>query len=334
MAEQPKVAVITPVLNGERYLAEAIESVLAQRYDNWTYVVLDNHSVDGTRAVVEAYAHREPRLRLSVNNSTLPIMQNWNVALQCMPADAVYCKVLHADDWMEPDCLARMVGLAERHPTVAIVSSYVERGGRVDGTELPPEAEVLDGREVCRQVLLDRWYPFGSPSALLMRADLVRARARRFYDPDFVHADLEACYDLLRERDFGFVHEVLTHRRLHGESMYSTLSGRYNTHLSDYMALLWRYGPVYLDEATYRALEAEHFRHYRRRLARRSLVRGHAFWRYHKDRMATFGYRLGARDLLAGLGLELAAALRHPSQALSLLERAASGRPLPTQGTP
>lgn len=332
MASEPKVTVVTPVLNGAKYVAEAMESVLAQRYRNWDYVILDNCSSDATPEIVRAYSRREPRIRVFTNSAVLPIMDNWNAALRHLPADSAYCKVLHADDWLEADCLARMVALAEAQPSVAMVSSYVARGRDIDGRELPTDREVLPGPEVCREVLLGRCYPFGSPSALLMRADLVRRRAECFYDRDYVHADLKACYDLLIDRDFGFVHDVLSHRRLHAESMYSTYSGRYNTHMVEYMGLLWRYGPIYLDPATFRQEAATKLRRYRRILARRTLLRGAAYWRYHKQRMAGFGYHLGPRDLAAGLGHELAELLLHPRYAARALDRLATGRALPASG--
>ncbi len=332
MASEPKVTVVTPVLNGAKYLAEAVESVLAQRYGNWDYVILDNCSSDATPEIVRAYSRREPRIRVFTNGAVLPIMDNWNAALQKLPADSAYCKVLHADDWLEPDCLARMVALAEARPSVAVVSSYVERGGSIDGRQAATDREVFPGSEVCGQALLGRWYPFGSPSALLMRADLVRGRPEGFYDPAYVHADLKACYDLLIDRDFGFVHGVLSHRRLHAESMYSTYSGRYNTHMVEYMGLLWRYGPIYLDPATFRQEVAAKLRRYRRLLARRTLLRGAAYWRYHKQRMAAFGYRLGPSDLAAGLGLELAELLLRPRYAARVLDRLVTNRALPVSG--
>jgi glycosyltransferase involved in cell wall biosynthesis len=52
VSERPLVWVMTPVYNGERYLAECIESVLAQTHENWQYLVVDNCSSDGTSEIV------------------------------------------------------------------------------------------------------------------------------------------------------------------------------------------------------------------------------------------------------------------------------------------
>jgi glycosyltransferase involved in cell wall biosynthesis len=59
VSEQPLVWVTTPVYNGERFLAECIESVLAQTYENWQYTIVDNCSSDGTAQIVRDYAARD-----------------------------------------------------------------------------------------------------------------------------------------------------------------------------------------------------------------------------------------------------------------------------------
>jgi glycosyltransferase involved in cell wall biosynthesis len=54
-ANEPFVSIITPVYNGEAYLRECIESVLAQTYSNWEYIVVNNCSTDGTLRIAEGY---------------------------------------------------------------------------------------------------------------------------------------------------------------------------------------------------------------------------------------------------------------------------------------
>src|SRR5918996_930588 len=98
MSERPLVWVVTPVHNGERHLAECIESVLAQTYRNWQYVVVDNRSTDRTPEVVRHYAASDTRVQLHQSTEFLPIMANWNRALRLIPREAKYCKVVHADD--------------------------------------------------------------------------------------------------------------------------------------------------------------------------------------------------------------------------------------------
>lgn len=60
----PVVSVVTPVYNGERHLAECLESVLAQRYPHWEHVIVDNASTDGSVDIARGYAARDARIRV------------------------------------------------------------------------------------------------------------------------------------------------------------------------------------------------------------------------------------------------------------------------------
>ena len=125
---QPLVSVVTPVYNGERYLSDCIESVIRQTYKHWEYVIVNNCSTDGTAKIAENYASKDNRIRVSHNREFLNIIPNWNHALRQISPDSKYCKVLHADDLLFPECIEQMVELAETNPSVNIVASYRVNG--------------------------------------------------------------------------------------------------------------------------------------------------------------------------------------------------------------
>ncbi|HYF53033.1 MAG TPA: glycosyltransferase family A protein, partial [Salinarimonas sp.] len=276
---KPKISVITPVFNGERYLAEAIESVRAQAYTDWEYVISDNCSTDRTLEIARRYAALDPRIRVHEGGSFLPIIANWNRALRQLAPDAKYCKVLHADDRLLPECLERMAAVMEQNANVGIVGAYVLADKAIECDGLPYGQSVWDGREICRNTLLGRYYLFGSPSSLLLRADLIRARPKGFYNEHNLHADFEICYDLLETCDFGFVHQVLTFTRTHAASMGNTFTRLYNPQLVEYLGMMRKYGPRYLDQETFNRTHSEMVRSYRRIIARRLLSgRGLSYW--------------------------------------------------------
>ena len=106
------VTVVTPVYNGEAYLAECIESVLAQTYDHWQYVIVDDKArTDHWRSRCSTL-RRSPRIRVITNEHFVDVMRSQNIAFQQVSADSTYCKMVHADDWLFPDCLRLMVELA------------------------------------------------------------------------------------------------------------------------------------------------------------------------------------------------------------------------------
>jgi glycosyltransferase involved in cell wall biosynthesis len=260
VSDQPLVWVVTPVYNGERYLSECIESVLAQTYENWQYVVVDNCSSDGTPEIVRDYERRDARVRLHQSDEFLPIIANWNRALSLIPAEAMYCKVVHADDTLLPQCLELMVDVAERTPSVALVSSYALWGSEVRHQGVPYPLEVADGREICRSTLQGKCYVFGSPSSVLLRAADIRARSS-FYNERNLHADTEVCFDLLREADLGFVHQILTRTRVHDQAM-TPASVRINTFHDAWLTIHIKYGEFYLGRREYRRRLVARLRRY------------------------------------------------------------------------
>ena len=203
----PLVSVVTPVYNSEQYLAECIESVLAQTYTNWEYVIINNCSADHSLEIMRFYARRDGRIRLHNNTQFLSQLQNLNHTFRQISPESKYCKVVHADDWLFPECIDQMVQVAEANPSVGIVSAYRLEEDYVDLNGLPYPSTVVPGQEICRLCLLDNLRVFGSPTSLLIRSDIIRSR-ETFYKESLLHADTEACFDILQDHDFGFVHRL------------------------------------------------------------------------------------------------------------------------------
>jgi len=125
---QPLVSVVTPVYNGEKYLAECIESVLSQTYQHWEYIIANNCSTDRSLEIAQSYAEKDARIRIHNNRTFVGMSENHNIGVQLISPDSTYCKIVHADDWLFPECIAHMVTVAEAHPSVSIVGAYGLRG--------------------------------------------------------------------------------------------------------------------------------------------------------------------------------------------------------------
>ena len=286
---EPLVSVITPLYNTEKYLAECIESVVAQQYQNWENVIVDNRSTDRSGDIARSYAERDSRIRVHENDEFVSAIPNWNNAVRQMSPAAKYCKIVHADDWIFPRCLVAMVQVAEDHPSVGLVSSYRLNEAHVDLDGLPFPSGCSPGREIARRTLLRQpLYLFGSPTSVLVRADLVRKR-EPFYNEASIHADSEVCLDLLQECDFGFAHEVLTYTRRHNEAMTSFLN-RMQTHRSGKLICLKRYGPAFLDANEFAVRMEQVGVSYHKFLSDAVFERcGKDFWDYHRKILAENG---------------------------------------------
>lgn len=317
--DAPLVSIVTPVHNTAPYLAECIESVLRQRYAHWELVVVDNASTDGSGDIVRRYATRDPRVRLVRHEQLVPQVPNYNRCIGEVSPRARYVHLLEADNWLFEDCLDKMVALAEAHPRVGIVSAYNATETRLRLTGLPLARRVVDGRELARMHLAGDAYLFGAPSTVLMRADVVRAR-RPFYDESYLLAeDLSACYEALRNWDFGFVHQVLTFLRTENESILSRIRG-FDAQTLDRVVLLQRHGRDFLSadefDAAERRLSARHYA----ALAQGALRRApEAFWRFHREGLESAGLKLHRGRLAQAIGRELVSRAAHPLQTVRRL---------------
>ena len=210
-----------------------------------------------------------------------------------------------ADDWMFPECLERMVDLMEEHPSVGIVGAYGMQERVVLWTGLPYCSNVVSGREMCRQRLLGGPYVFGSPTSVLFRSDLVRSRDP-FYDESNVQADSEACFELLKTCDFGFVHQILTFSRDHRPGSRLELSRELNTAAAGMLHELVAYGPYYLTPDEYEVCSKSTISKYYDFLATSVLRRRHRdFWDYHKKKLKEEGIEFKYTRLVYSLGRRL-----------------------------
>ncbi|QEH35018.1 Putative glycosyltransferase EpsE [Aquisphaera giovannonii] len=117
------LSVLMPVYNAERYVAEAVESVLAQTFGDFEFLIIDDGSTDGSRAILERYAARDARIRLTSRPNT-----GYLVALNEMidAAGGEYLARMDADDISYPDRFRKQMEYMREHPGVVLVGSTAE----------------------------------------------------------------------------------------------------------------------------------------------------------------------------------------------------------------
>lgn len=136
MSLQPRVSFIMSVFNGERFIREAVESVLNQTFSNFELVVVDDDSTDGTVGVLSGYRDSRIRLIRSAARGGQPAGLNIGLAA----AVGEYVARLDADDISEQARLERQVSFLDAYPAAAVGSAWVEIDERgVPGrTQVPP----------------------------------------------------------------------------------------------------------------------------------------------------------------------------------------------------
>jgi glycosyltransferase involved in cell wall biosynthesis len=241
---RPLVSIAVPVYNGEKFIGECLESIERQTYQNWECIINDNCSTDNTVRIVESYVRRDPRFKIHRNEAFVDITENWNMAFQRISKDAVFCKIMPADDWIFADFLEKMVNIMKDHPNIGFCSSY-----RIDDVKVKCDnldiyqGNVFEGKKILLKQLKQQIEVTGSANTVLYRHDTLK---RLPYYPhifmdDFVNIDTILAYDLLSISDIGFVYQVLSYTRRHNESLTNNVIKKYNTFLSFKLMTIKRY---------------------------------------------------------------------------------------------
>jgi glycosyltransferase involved in cell wall biosynthesis len=300
MQPAPLVSVLTPFYNTREYLAECIESVLRQTHENWEYVLVDNHSTDGSSAIAANYAARFPgKICVIRTSSFLSQVQNYNFAFSCTSPQSKYCKMVQADDWIFPDCIKSMVEVAETHSSVGIVAAYRLEGDKIDLDGLSYLSNKFSGREVGRLYFLNGTYLFGSPTSILMRSEVIRSR-NPFYDERYApFEDGHVCFDVLQAWDFGFVHQVLTYSRWdNGGIMSRMCEFKHGPFLQ--LSMLVAHGKDYLSRQEYNWCLKRAEREYFMQLTKAACAlrpESREFWKFHRRGLASINYNLDFKTL-------------------------------------
>ena len=114
----PRVSIGIPVYNGEPFLSKALDSILAQTFDNFELIISDNASTDGTRDICQDYAARDKRINYYKNKTNLGAAFNYNRVFELSSGE--YFKWAAADDLCAPDLLEKCAAVLDSDPEVIL----------------------------------------------------------------------------------------------------------------------------------------------------------------------------------------------------------------------
>jgi glycosyltransferase involved in cell wall biosynthesis len=158
----PAVSVVMSVFNGEQYLAEAVESILGQSFDDFEFIVINDGSTDHSAAILESYMNKDTRLRV-YHQDNKGIVEALN--LGCAIARGKYIARTDADDIAIGDRLMRQVDYMNKNPEIGVLGGAVEiidPTGRALETHVNP----MDDKDI-KSALLRGDCPFWHPSVLM-----------------------------------------------------------------------------------------------------------------------------------------------------------------------
>jgi len=263
MPLSPTVSIGMPIYNSARHLRAALDSMLAQTYEDFEIIVSDNASTDETQKICEQYAESDARIRYIRQSVNLGATANFRYVL--LQATAEFFMWAAADDCRSPDFLAGNLAFLQRHPDYLGSTSPVRfSGGVFDAVKMGDAA--LDQDDANQRVVqtFSTWHANGRFYSLFRRQALVtwpHLQALEFLGSDWTLITHLASQGKLNRIDTGWVelgNQGMSHttdifalhrkRRLHWVWPFHTVAADAFAHLRDsslsqrisLMTKLWR----------------------------------------------------------------------------------------------
>ena len=161
----PRLSVLMPVYNGQRYLREAVESILAQSFVDFELIAIDDGSTDLSRTILDGYAQRDARVRVLSRPNT-GIVGALNDGLRASRADLI--ARMDADDVAFPQRFQLQIDHLDQHPEIVMLGTRVIM---IDGYDWPigDMASVRHGHEAIDDALLGGRWPIVHPTVVMRR---------------------------------------------------------------------------------------------------------------------------------------------------------------------
>ncbi|MDT2712390.1 glycosyltransferase family 2 protein [Enterococcus dongliensis] len=199
--EQPLVSIIMSVYNDERYVAEAIESILSQTYKNIEFIIINDASKDSSKTIIKEYD--DPRIRYFENDTNRKLAYSLNRAIE--KSTGKYIARMDADDISVPDRIQRQVGFLEENENIDVVGSFAKTFGKYETILRYP----VDHEEIKTELLFKNalCHP-----AVMFRKDTLD----QMYDERLsASQDYELWARLIWTKTFYNIPEVLLNYRVH-----------------------------------------------------------------------------------------------------------------------
>ncbi len=200
-----------PVYNAEKFLAEAIESVLNQTFHDFELLIINDGSTDGSREIIQSY--KDERVRLVDNETNLRLIATLNKGIEL--ANGRYIARMDADDVCLPHRLEKQVALMDAHPEVGLCGSYLA----TIGLESDYEVGFATGHdEIKFRLFFDTHFPH--PAAIIRKSVLTQHHLH--FEIEYIHAeDFEMWNRMAEVCKLAVIPEVLVMKRSHGEQISS-----------------------------------------------------------------------------------------------------------------
>lgn len=210
-----QVTVLMAVRDGAAFVEEAVRSILAQTWADFSLVIVDDGSRDRTAGILMRLAGEDARVRILTNASSLGLAASLNRGLEMAEGD--YIVRMDADDVALPERIAVQVAFMNAHPRVVAAGCWAERFGDASGLIAPR----MSHRRIAAMLAFGN--PLVHPGMIIRREVLVRDSLRY---PDYATAQDYALWTRLAGvGELAIIPRVLLRYRVHGDSISARKGG-------------------------------------------------------------------------------------------------------------
>ena len=208
----PRVSVVMPVYNGEKYLVEAIESILAQTFGDFELIIIDDASQDNTLEILHEYASRDERIRVIENQQNLGISASLNKGLAVSRGE--YIARMDADDISLDKRLAVQVDFMDKNTVIGVCGTWVECiGNWSEVMKFPVTHEEIFARLLFENAL-------AHPS-VMMRATLFHKKSLSYNESVKYGQDYELWSRAVQVVRMANIDQILLRYRIHSQKVSS-----------------------------------------------------------------------------------------------------------------
>jgi len=178
MSRKPRVTILMPVFNGEKYLREAIESILSQSFTDYEFLIINDGSTDNSETIINSY--QDQRIRLINNQQNLKLIATLNKGITLAMGE--YIARMDCDDISLPDRLLKQVRFMDSHPRIGVSGTWVETCGDINGLkwEYPTDPDEIKAKLIFESVL--------AHPAVIIRKDYL-LNHNLSYSENYLHAE-------------------------------------------------------------------------------------------------------------------------------------------------
>ncbi len=213
---KPKVSVIMPVYNAEKYLREAIDSILSQDFTDFEFLIINDGSTDNSEKIIQSYYDK--RIRYIRNESNLKLCTTLNKGFQL--ANGQYIARIDADDIALSSRLSKQITFLDTHPDIGICGSYIRTFGKTEQIwEYPTTPEWIASELLFHS-------PICHPAVMIRKSVWIKYNLS--YDPKYEYCEDYALWVRASEiTQFYNLSEVLLYYRIHNTQITASKASIY-----------------------------------------------------------------------------------------------------------